>query len=56
MKYNVKEFVEYLENTLIPDLRESGRNFTASDFDAAVLFLRGAKEVNIEEMEVICTK
>jgi len=45
-----EEFVSYLRETLIPDLRQSGWNNTASDFEAAVLFIEGAEAVDIEEM------
>jgi hypothetical protein len=37
---NKEEFVSYLESTLIPDLRESGRDATADDFQTAVYFIR----------------
>lgn len=33
------EFVEFLENTLIPDLKESGMDATAEDFETAVSFI-----------------
>ena len=43
-----KEFVNYLRKTLIPDLRESGRDATADDFEAACEFILNPdlKEVN----------
>lgn len=34
------EFIEYLLNTLIPDLKESGREATAEDFETTVAFLQ----------------
>jgi len=34
------KFVGYLENTLIPDLKESGMDATAEDFETAVKFIR----------------
>ena len=34
-------FIEFLENTLIPDLKESGRHATAEDFETAVFFMKG---------------
>jgi len=46
-----EEFVDYLEGSLIPDLRESGRNATADDFEVAVAFIEdiGLDEVNYGE-------
>jgi hypothetical protein len=41
------EFIRYLKETLIPDLRQSGSCATAADFAAAVLFIEGANEVEI---------
>jgi len=40
---NVEEYINFLEGTLIPDLEESGKEFTADDFKAMVAFLKGAK-------------
>ena len=37
------EYIAYLEETLIPDLKESGKEFTAEDFETMVKFLRGAE-------------
>lgn len=34
------EFVEFLEDTLIPDLRASGTDATADDFERAVEIIR----------------
>lgn len=42
-----QEFLRYLRETLIPDLRDSGSYATAADFCAAVLFIEGADEVEI---------
>lgn len=39
--YTAAQFVDYLENTLIPDLKESGLEATAWDFETAVEFIRG---------------
>tara|TARA_B100000131_G_C17634774_1_gene417502 strand:+ start:144 stop:359 length:216 start_codon:yes stop_codon:yes gene_type:complete len=36
-----EEFIWFLENTLIPDLKESGRHATAEDFETAVFFMKG---------------
>lgn len=35
-----EDFIEFLEETLIPDLKESGRYATAEDFETAVFFMR----------------
>lgn len=35
------DFIEFLEETLIPDLKESGRHATAEDFETAVFFMKG---------------
>ena len=37
------EFVEYLTYTLIPDLKESGMDATAEDFEMAVYYMKGGK-------------
>jgi hypothetical protein len=34
-------FVEFLENTLIPDLHESGNDATTEDLETAVKFIKG---------------
>jgi len=34
------DFVEYLVENLIPDLKESGMEATAEDFESAVFFMR----------------
>jgi len=39
-----EEFVDYLQNTLIPDLRASGRDGTAEDFEEALEWLQGGGE------------
>ena len=36
-----EEFIEFLEETLIPDLKESGKIATAEDFETAVFFMKG---------------
>lgn len=48
MEMTRDEFVAYLRETLIPDLRASGRNVTAGDFAAAILFIEGAAAVEID--------
>ena len=35
-----EEYIAYLETTLIPDLRESGMEATAEDFETAVMLLK----------------
>ena len=35
------DFIWFLENTLIPDLKERGRHSTAEDFETAVYFMTG---------------
>ena len=40
---NKADFVEYLEVTLIPDLKESGLEATAEDFETAVYYMKGGK-------------
>lgn len=40
-----QEFIDYLKQTLIPDLVASDKAETAADFEAAVFFLEGAKNV-----------
>lgn len=35
-----ENFVDYLEGTLIPDLKESGRTATAEDFETAVRYIK----------------
>ena len=45
------EFIAYLQRTLIPDLRESGKDATAEDFDTIIDFLQGATESNGWDVE-----
>ncbi len=47
------EFIDYLQDTLIPDLLASGLDATAADFRAALLFMEGAKVVNIDGDNVV---
>jgi hypothetical protein len=37
--HDLDEFVDYLHDILIPDLRESGRDETAADFETAIFFI-----------------
>lgn len=52
--YTPQEFVDYLQNTLIPDLRESGNDETAGDFITAVQIIEGLmpNEVLADPVEV----
>tara|TARA_R110000824_G_scaffold41862_1_gene124081 strand:+ start:801 stop:965 length:165 start_codon:yes stop_codon:yes gene_type:complete len=38
-----KDFIDFLQDTLIPDLRDSGLDATADDFDTAIFFMRQNK-------------
>ncbi len=49
MDQSKEEFLRFLKETLIPDLRASGTNATAASFHAAVLFIQGAKVVKIHD-------
>jgi hypothetical protein len=44
-----EEFIEYLRNTLIPDLRAAGNEATAEDFEEAIEWMTGMDESNISE-------
>jgi flagellin-specific chaperone FliS len=35
-----KDFIRFLTETLIPDLKESGHEFTAKDFERAVRYMQ----------------
>jgi len=35
-----KDFISFLQSTLIPDLRDSGLDATADDFDTAIFFMK----------------
>jgi hypothetical protein len=50
MIWRREEFVNYLETTLIPDLKESGHVNTAEDFETAVEFINNpdVSEVDTE--------
>jgi hypothetical protein len=48
-----EEFIEYIKNTLIPDLKESGSYASAFDWEAALLFLDGYHEVEFSESTVV---
>ena len=39
MRQTREQFVRYLRETLIPDLKESGSDYTAADFEAACRFI-----------------
>lgn len=38
-----EEFIEFLEGTLIPDLKESGSTYTAQDFETSVKWIKHFK-------------
>jgi hypothetical protein len=42
------EFIEYLIETLIPDLRASGHYATANDFAACVTLIRDPNATDVE--------
>jgi hypothetical protein len=46
---NKLSFILYLENSLIPDLKESGRMATANDLEACVMFMTGAESVEFDK-------
>ena len=46
LRENADSFCEYLEGTLIPDLRDSQRDATADDFEEAVGLIRTLLERN----------
>ena len=39
-----QDFIDFLVTTLIPDLKDSGMEATAEDFESAVFFMRGYDE------------
>lgn len=43
-----EDFIEYLEETLIPDLYDSGMEETAKDFRVAVKFMRNPQLDEVE--------
>jgi hypothetical protein len=43
-----EEFIEYVKDTLIPDLKASGSYSSAQDWKAALLFLDGYHEVEFK--------
>ena len=38
-----KDFIDFLQSTLIPDLIDSGLEATADNFDTAIFFMEGGK-------------
>lgn len=48
MEQTKAEFIAYLQETLIPDLKDSGHFATAADFEACILFMTGTNKVKIE--------
>jgi hypothetical protein len=47
-----ERFIEYLNGTLIPDLKESGRDMTAEDFETAVHFMQEQPEKKEESIDI----
>lgn len=45
------EFIDYLQATLIPDLRESGRDCTADDFETAISLIEQLQAERAEAIE-----
>ena len=43
-----EEFIAYIKETLIPDLKSSGSYSSAQDWEAALLFLDGYHEVEFK--------
>ena len=55
--YKTKEdFINFLENTLIPDLKRSGNDATAEDFEEAIYWITKKVEINDIEKIVIGEK
>ncbi len=53
-KKDRERFVEFLENTLIPDLRDGGRYAMAEDFEQSVCIIDGLEqEVSEKEKETM---
>ena len=42
-------FVNYLEHTLIPDLKQSGQMQTAHDLETCVMFMTGADDIQFDK-------
>jgi hypothetical protein len=40
-EWTAAEFIDYLQTRLIPDLKESGHELTAKDFEYCVQFMKG---------------
>lgn len=49
----VRDFVDYLENRLIPDLEESGQEATAEDFETLAKFLRDPELTEADEWSIV---
>lgn len=52
-EWTKESFITYLRNTLIPDLKESGRDFTAEDFETAIHFMEDSRPVSDERLQDI---
>ena len=44
---NLNHFKEYLQNRLIPDLKESGMHATAEDFEEAIYWIEDLQNDNL---------
>ena len=42
-KTSKQDFISFLKHTLIPDLKESGMDATAEDFETAVYYMEGGE-------------
>lgn len=51
VKYTKQQFIDYLESSVIPDLKIANKHMTALDFEAAVLFIKGSQTVGINLIE-----
>lgn len=53
VKYFTREsFIEFLERTLIPDLLESEKIYTAEDFLRAICFMKDPKLEKIDDISI----
>jgi hypothetical protein len=52
MQNTKQEFINYLNDTLIPDLKQNGHEATAEDFEEAIFWLK-SKEAEIKDQEKI---
>lgn len=50
----LENFISFLEETLIPDLKESGRSECVKDLTIAVKFMKGAKRAALMNRKTFC--